>query len=145
MALKVIQFSPKSCFEGIAGETILEGQLVGCSTGTTTNFYLADSDATLDGTHANQAIGVAVANAASGDALAVAPVCMVENSAVSSQAAGDLLYLGATAGLPVRAAPTGTTNIQAVGIALTATKIAYNIAPTALKLQASGNSTVAYI
>lgn len=139
MALKVTKYDPKNCFWGIAGEAILEGQLVGIAD-TNGKFFLADGNGTQGAGVADKAVGFAVKGAAAGAAIGVAPIATIEGN--TSLTVGGLCYLSTTAGAMTQTkTSTNTETLQVVGTARSATEVCGMVHPPQ-KYQTAGNSTL---
>jgi len=121
-----------------SAETIAEGQLVGVDA--QGEAVLADADA---GT-AIKALGVAVraASGAAGDSVTVAMQAVV--AGFSSLTPGATQYLSGTAGGITETRPETIDDvIQPVGLAVSATKVVFNVAAPFAVRQDAANSTLA--
>lgn len=141
MAVRVIKYDPAATFNGIAGEAIAEGDLVGIAD-TNGKFFKADADATQGAAAVNKAVGYAVKAAALGAMVAVAPIATLDG--FTSLTVGGLCYLSTTAGGVTQTAPATNTFVrQCVGTARSATEI-LGVVHVPLMYQTAGNSTVAF-
>lgn len=145
------QYLPVGNFPIKSTVAVDQGDLVGLDSNGQVN--LADSDAIVD------AVGFAVFedapgvanNTRTGDS-GLTQRCTIYRGGIvqgakgmSGMTIGAPVYLSATAATYTQTKPSGTTDIIAVGTAIAADTVAVLVPPALLKLQASGNSTVAFI
>jgi len=99
-----------------------------------------------------RAVGVAVtgltaAQQAAGAIVALCPIAVIECDAAdiagSAFTQGATVYLDVSGKYTTTKPSTAANIIQPVGVALTTTKVAVNIVPYGLTLQASGSTTIA--
>ncbi len=135
----ILGYNRDTAFALTAAATLAVGQLAGINSDGAA--VLADADATTP----IQAVGVVVKGGASGDRVTLAPQAKVEDPTLSLTP-GDRLYTSDTAGAVTGTKPsTATDHIQAVGFAISATQFLVNCVPSSIGVQASGNSTVAFV
>lgn len=140
MAAAVDQYLTEITFNGVAGEALAEGDLVGISSAGTV--WKADANATHGASATHRCIGVAVRGVAAGGTVAIAPIAVV--SGLSSLTAGGPVYLSTTAGgYTATGTTTNTETRQWVGMAISTTKALVMIG-TPFIYQTAGNSTVAF-
>ncbi|MEK9722469.1 MAG: hypothetical protein VW405_03145 [Rhodospirillaceae bacterium] len=112
--------------DGVAGETIAEGNVVYLSNGTlgtAGRWYLADADATASSSAA-RAVGIALVAMTVGDSGSIRMGGLTD--AVTGLSAGSSYYISATAGALTTSAPA---NARFVGIATTASQLLVVPAP----------------
>ena len=137
MATNVLRYDDDTAFPQSVGATITAGTPVGIDSGGLVQ--KADADAPL------ACVGFLLTDGASGEVRAVATEGVLQDSAWNWNI-GSAVYLSATPGTYTQTAPTGAgTYIQILGIASAADKIVFRPNLAALKLQAAGTTTVAFI
>lgn len=136
MAMEILRYAKDSAIPFTAAAASAIGELCGVDSAGKT--VLADADAPV------LAVGVAVTAGVVGSRHAVALAGVVRNAAWT-WTPGSTMYLSDTAGGWTDTPPaTAADKIQPVGIAISATEIAFNVTPSGLALQAAGTSTVAF-
>jgi hypothetical protein len=136
MAKQVVRYNRELAHTAkvASGVTVAEGDLLAI---VSNEWVLADADTSVN----REAVCVALKDGAAADYIAGSPQAVVEG--FSSLTAGAQQYLSGTAGGITATRPTtaGDT-IQPVGLALTTTKVMFNICAPAIVAQAAGTTTL---
>lgn len=138
MAIKITDYNKHSLINKIAGGTVAVGNPVYIDTAD--KFQHADND----GSGTKRPVGIAMNAAVSGERVTAAGQCVADGYAISSQAAGDQIYLSAdpatTNGLSRTVTTTNGQQVVPVGIAESATQIRFNIGLHSIAAQTAGTS-----
>lgn len=134
--MNILGYNRDSAFRAVAAATITAGQLVGLNS--SGKAVLADADAATP----IEAVGFALEDAKSGDTIGVAQIGRVEDTSATYTVGAKLWLSGTAGGVTETKVSTAGNIIQPVGTAISATKAILNVSPCAIKLQASGATTV---
>jgi hypothetical protein len=136
MAARVIRYDKSSTLniKVAAAQTIAEGDLIGVDSSGNAVQAAKTQGAIIP------AIGVALRDAVANDWLGVAPIAEV--GGYTSLTPGAQQYLSTAGARTSTRSTTAADLLQAVGTAISATKILFNVTPSFLVYQAAGNTTL---